>query len=116
MEFQFSISPSDEYSGLISFTIDWFALLAAQGNLKNLLQNHSSKASVLQHSDFFMVQFSHLYMTVGETIALTIETFVGKVMCLLFNTLSRFIIAIFSQERGIWPLLISQKREVSIHL
>ena len=91
--FIFSISPSDEYSGLISFRIDWFDLLAVQGTLKSLLQHHSSKASVFRHSAFFMVQLSHPYMTIGKTIALTIWTFISKVMSLLFNTLSRFVIA-----------------------
>jgi len=86
--FSFNISPSSEYSGLISFRIDWFDLLAVQGTLKQFLQHHSSKASVLQHSAF-MVQLSHPYMTTGKTIALTRWTFVGKVMSLLFNTLSR---------------------------
>ena len=83
--FSFSTSPSSEYSGLISFRIDWFDLFAAQGILKSLLQ-HNSKASVLQCSAFFMVQLSHLYMTIGKTIALTIRTFVGQVMSLLINT------------------------------
>ena len=78
--FSFSISPSNEYSWLISFRIDWFDLLAVQGTLKILIQNHSSKASIPWHSAFFMVQFSHLYMTTGKTIALTIWTFVGKVI------------------------------------
>ena len=82
----FSISPSNEYSGLISFRIDWFDLLAVQGTLKSLLQHHSSKAAILQHSAFFIVQLSHPYMTTGKTIALTIWTFVSKVMSLLFNT------------------------------
>ena len=85
--FSFSISPSNEYLGLISFRIDWFNFLIIQGTLKSLIQHHSSKSSVLWHSAFFMVQLSHLYMTTGETIALTIWTFVGKVMSLLFNTL-----------------------------
>ena len=84
--FSFSISPSSEYSGLISFKIDWFDLLAVQGTLKSLLQYHNSKASILWCSAFFMVQLSHPYMTTGKTIALTIQTFVGKVMSLLFNT------------------------------
>ena len=93
LEFHFSISPSNEYSGLISFRIDWFAaLLAVQRTLKSLLQHHSSKASVLQCSAFVMVQLSHLYMTTGKTIALTRWTFVGKVMSLLFNMLSRLVI------------------------
>ena len=85
----FSISPSNEYSGPISFRIDWLDLLAVQGTLKSLLQQHSSKASILQHSAFFMVQLSDPYMTTGKTIALTRWTFVGKVMSLLFNMLSR---------------------------
>ena len=80
----FSISPSNEYSGLISFRIDWFDLLAVQGTLKSLFQHHRLKASILQHSAFFMVQLSHLYMTIGKTIALTIWTFIGKMMSLLF--------------------------------
>ena len=83
--FSFSISPSNEYSGLISFRINWFVLLAVQGTLKSLLQHHSSKASILWHSVFFMVQLSHPYMTTGKTIALTRRIFVGKVMSLLFN-------------------------------
>ena len=81
--YNFSISPSNEYSGLISFRIDWFDLLAVQGTLKSLLQHHSSKASILQHSAFFMVQLSHLYMTTGKIIAWTRRTFVGKVMSML---------------------------------
>ena len=85
--FNFRISPSNEYSGLISFRIDWFYLLAVQGTLKSLLQNHSSKASTLRHSTFFIVQFSHPHMTTGKTIALSRWTFVGKVMSLLLNRL-----------------------------
>ena len=88
----FSISPSNEYSELISFRMDWLDLLAVQGTLKSLLQHHSSKASIL-HSAFFMVQASHLHMTTGKTIVLTIWTFVSKGMSLLFNILSRFVIA-----------------------
>ena len=88
--FSFNISPSNEYSGLISFRMDWLDLLAVQGTLKSLLQHHSSKASILQHSAFFTVQLSHPHMTTGKTIALTRWTFVGKVMPLLFNMLSRF--------------------------
>ena len=84
----FSINPSNEYSGLISFRIDWLNLLAVQGTLKSLLQHHSSKASILRRSAFFMVQLSHPYMTTGKTTALTRQTFVGKVTCLLFNMLS----------------------------
>ena len=91
--FSFSISPSNEYSGLISFRMDWLDLLAVQGTLKSLLQHHSSKASVLQCLAFFMVQLSHSYMTTGKMIALTRWTFVGKVMSLLFNMLSRLVIA-----------------------
>ena len=90
--FSISISPSNEYSGLISFRIDWFDLFAVQGTLKSLLQHHSLKASILQCSAFFMIQLSHLYMTTGKTMALTIWTFVSKVMSLLFNMLSRFVI------------------------
>ena len=84
--FSFRISASNEYSGLISFRIDWLDLLAVQGTLKSLLQHHSPKASILRHSVFFMVQLSHPYMTTRKTIALTIRIFVGKVMSLLFNT------------------------------
>ena len=91
MYWSFRISPSNEYSELISFRIDWFDLLAIQGALKNLLQHHSSKASVLQHSAFFMVRLSHSYMTTGKTIALTLQTFVSQVMPLLFNMLSNFV-------------------------
>ena len=90
--FSFSISPSNKYSGLIPFRMDCFDLLAVQGTLKSLLQHHSSKASVLQHSAFFTVQLSHPYMTTGKNIALTRRTFVGKVMYLLLNMLSRLII------------------------
>ena len=92
-------SPSNEYLGLISFRIDWFDLLAVQVTLKSLLQHHSSKASILQLSAFFMVQLSHLYMTTGKTIALTVWTFVGKVTSLLFNTLSRFVIAFLPRSK-----------------
>ena len=90
--FSFSISPSNEYPGLISFRIDWLDLLAIQGTLKSLLQHHSSKASILWHSPFFIVQLSHPYKTTGKTIALTRWTFVDKVMSLLFNMLSRLVI------------------------
>ena len=90
----FSISPN-EYSGLISFRIDWLDLLAVQGTLKSLLQHHSSKASILQHSAFFIAQLSQPYMTTGKTIALTRRTFVGTVMSLLFNMLSRLVMAFF---------------------
>ena len=90
--FSFNISPSNEHSGLISFRMDWLGLLAVQGTLKSLLQHHSSKASILQHSAFFIVHLSHPYMTTGKTIALTRQTFAGKVMSLLFNMLSRLVI------------------------
>ena len=103
--FSFSISiHHNEYSGLISFRIDWFDLLAAQGTLKSLLQHHGSKTSIFQHSAFFIVQVSHLYMITGKTIALIRRTFVGKVMSLLFNMLSRLIIAFLPRSRH---LLIS---------
>ena len=95
--FSFSISPSNEYSGLISFRIDWLDLLAVQGILKSFFQHHSSKASILQRSAFFMAQVSYPYMITGKTIALTRETFVCKVMSLLFNMLSRFVIAFKEQ-------------------
>ena len=97
--FSFSISPSNEYSGLISFRIDWLDLLAVQGTLKNLLQHHSLKASILRHSAFFIVQLSHPYMTTGKTIALTRWTFVGKVMSLLFNMLSRLVITFLPRNK-----------------
>ena len=97
--FSFSISPSNECSGLISFRINWLDLLAVQGTLKSLIQRYSSKASILRHSVFFLVQFSHPYMTTGKTIPLTIQTFVGKVMSLLFKMLSRFIIAFLPRSK-----------------
>ena len=90
--FSFTISPSNAYSGLISFRMDWLDLLAVQGTLKSLLQHYSSKASILQRSAFFTVQLSHPHMTTGKTIALTRRTFVGKVMSLLFNMLSRLVL------------------------
>ena len=102
--FHFSISPSNEYSGLISFMIDWFDLLAVQWTLKSLLQHHSSKASILWCSAFFTVQLSHPCMTTGKTIALTRRTFVSKVMSLIFNMLSRFVIAFLPRSKH---LLIS---------
>ena len=97
--FSFSISPSNEYSGLISFGKDWLDLLAVQGTLKSLLQHHSSKASILQRSAFFIVQLSHPYMTTGKTIALTRCSFVGKVMSLLFNILSRLVITFLPRSK-----------------
>ena len=98
--FSFSISPSNEYSGLISLRMDWFDLLAVQVTLKSLLQHHSSEASILQHSAFFMVQLSHSYMTTGKTIALTTWTFVSKVMSLLLNALSNFCHNFSSKEQA----------------
>ena len=97
--FSFSISPSNEYSGMISFRVDWLDLLAIQGTLKSLLQHHSSKASILQHSAFFILQLSHPYMTTGKTIALTRRIFVGKVMSLLLNMLSRLAIAFLPRSK-----------------
>ena len=102
--FSFNISPSNEHSGLISFRMDWLDLLAVQGTLKSLLQLHSSKASILRHSVFFIVQLSHPYMITGKAIALTRWTFVGKVMSLLFNMLSRLVIAFLPRNKH---LLIS---------
>ena len=102
--FSFGMSPSNEYSGLISFRMDWLDLLAVQGTLKSLLQHHSSKTSILWHSAFLIVQFSHPYMTTGKTIALTIWTFVSKAMSLLFNMLSRLVIDLLSRSKH---LLIS---------
>ena len=95
----FSISPSNEYSRLISFRMDWLALLAVQGTLRSLLQHHSSTASILHLSAFFIVQLSQPYMTTGKTIALTRQTFVGKVMSLLFNMLSRLVIAFLPRSK-----------------
>ena len=102
--FSYNISPSYEYSGLISFRIDWFNLLAVQGTLKSLLQHHSWKASILRCSAFFIVQLSHPYMTTGKTIALTRWTFVGKIISLLFNMLSRLVITFLPRTKH---LLIS---------
>ena len=96
--FSFSIGPSNEYSGLVSFRMDWLDLLAVQGTLKSLLQHHSREASILRCSAFLLVQLSHLHMATGKTIALTIWTFVGKVMSLLFNMLSRLVIT------GLFPM------------
>ena len=108
--FSFNTSLSNEHSGLISFRIDWLDLLAVQGTLKSLLQHHSSNPSILQHSAFFMVQLSHSYMTTGKTIALTRWTFVGKVMSLLFNMLSRLVIIFLPRSK---PLLISWLQSLS---
>ena len=104
MAFQLHICPPDEHSGLISFRMDWLDLIAVQGTLKSLLQHHSSKESILWHSAFFIVQLSHPYMTTGKTIAFTKWTFVDKVMSLLFNMLSRFVIAFLPRSKH---LLIS---------
>ena len=97
--FSFSISPSYEHPGLISFRMDWLDLLAVQGTLKSLLQHHRSKASILRRSAFFIVQLSHPYMTTGKTIALTRQTFVGKIISLLFNMLSRLIITFLLRSK-----------------
>ena len=104
--FSFSISPSNEYSGPISFRMDWLIFLAVQGTLKSLLQHHSSKASIPQYSAFFRVQLSQPYMTTGKTIAWTIQTFLGKVASLLFNTPSRFLTAFLPRSKR---LLTAQK-------
>ena len=109
--FNFSISPSSEYSRQISFRIDWLAILAIQGTLKSLLQYHSSKASILWHSAFFIVQLSHPHMTTGKTIALTRRTFVGKLMSLLFNMLSRLVITFLARSKH---LLISRLQLPSV--
>ena len=97
--FSFSISPSKEHPGLICFRMDWLDLLAVQGTLKSLLQHHSSKASILRNSAFFTVQLSHPYMTTGKTIALTRRTFVGKVMSLFFNMISRLVISFLPRSK-----------------
>ena len=97
--FSFNISPSNKYSGLISFRMDWLDLLAVQGTLKSLLQHHSSKESILRHSAFFTVQLSHLYVTTGKTMVLTRWTFVSKVMSLLFNMLSRLVMPFLSRSK-----------------
>ena len=111
-EFQLSASsPSKEYSGLISFRIDWLDLFAVQGTLKSLLQHHMSKASILQRSAFIIVQLSHLYITTGKTIALTRPSFVGKVMSLLFNMLSRLVITFLPRSKS---LLISWLQPPSV--
>ena len=110
--FSFSIRPSNEYSGLISFRIYWFDLLAVQGTLKSLLQHHSSKASMLRHSASFMAQLSHSYMTTGKTIALTCRTFVGKPMSLLFNMLSRLVIAFLPRSKHLLILWLQSTSTV----
>ena len=108
--FSFNISPSNENPGLISFRMDWLDLLSLQGSLKSLLQHHSSKASILQHSAFFTVQISHPYLTTGKTVALTRRTFVGKVMSLLFNMLSKLVIIFLPRSKR---LLISWLQSLS---
>ena len=105
--FSFSISPSNEYSGLISLRMDWLDPLAVQGTLKSLLQHHSSKASILQHSAFFMVQLPRLYKTTGKTIILTRWTFVGQVISLVFNVLSMLVIAFFPKEQGSFNFVVA---------
>ena len=121
--FSFNISPTNEHPGLISFRMDWLDLLAVQGTLKSLLQHHSSKASVLQFSVFFIVQLSHPYRTNGKTIALTRQTFAGKVMSLLFNMLSRLVITFFLRSKCLlisWlqspPAVILEHRKISLSL
>ena len=108
--FSFNISPSNEHPGLICFRMDWLYLLAVQGTLKSLLQHHSPKASILRHSAFFVVQCSHPYMTTGKTIALSRQTFLGKVMSLLFNMLSRLVITFLPRSKR---LLISWLQSAS---
>ena len=110
--FSFSISPSSKYSGLISFRIDWFDLLAVQGTLKSLLQHRSSKASILQHSAFFMVQLSRQYMTTGKTIVLTRPAFVGIVTSLLFNMLSRLVIDCLPRSKRLLVLWLQSPSAV----
>ena len=112
--FSFSISPFNVYSGLTFFRIDWLDLLAVQGTLKSLLQHHSSKASMIRCSAFFMVQLSHPYMTTGKTIALTRWTFVGKVMSLIFNMLSRLVIAFLSRSKHLLILWLESPSAVTL--
>ena len=108
--YRFSLSPSNEYSGLISFRINWFDLFSVQGTLKSLLQHHSSKTSIIWCSPFLMVQLAHLYMTTGKTSALITQTFVGKVMSLLFNMLSKFVIAFLFRTSGAGTLSLHFSR------
>ena len=110
--FSFSISPSNEHPGLISFRMNWLDLLAVQGTLKSLLQYHSSKASVLWHSAYFTVQLSHPYMTTGKTIALTRRTFVGKVLSLLFNMLSMLVITFIARSKRLLILWLQSPSAV----
>ena len=111
-----SISPSSDYSGLISFRIDWFVLLTVQGTIKSLLQHHSSKTSVLRRSAYFIVQLSHPYMTTGKTTALTIWIFISKVMSLLFNTLTRFVIAFLPKSKCLLISWLQSPSEVILEL
>ena len=113
MSLNFNISPSNEFSGLISFRMDLLDLLAVQGILKSLLQHHSSKASILECSAFFIVQLSHLYMTTGKTVALTKWTFVGEVMSLLFNILSRLVIAFLLRSKHLLILWLQSPSAVT---
>ena len=120
--FSFNISPSNEHSGLIYFRMHWLDLLAVQGTLKSLLQHHSSKASILQHSAFFIVQLSHPYMTTGKSTTLTRRTFVGKVMSLLFNILSRLVIIFLPRSKRLlisWlqspPAMILEPQNIVSH-
>ena len=112
--FSFSISPSNEYSGPISFRIDWFDPLAVQGTLKSLLQHHSSKASILWHSTFFIVQLSHSYVTTGKTMALTRWTFVSKAMSLFFNMLSRLVIAFLPRSKRLLISWLPSRKKLGI--
>ena len=112
--FSFGIIPSKKIPGLISFRMDWLDLLAVQGTLKSLLQHHSSKASILRLSDFFTVQFSHPYMTTGKTTALTRRTFVGKVMSLLLNTLSRLVITFLPRSKCLLILWLQSPSAVTL--
>ena len=114
--FSFSISPSNEYSGLISSRMDWLDLLAVQGTLKSLLQHHSSKASILQHSAFFIVQLSHPYMTTGKIVALTRGIFFGKVMSLLFHMLSRLVEAFLPRSKRLFILWLQSPPVVILEL
>ena len=114
--FSFNISPSNEHSGLLSFRMDWFDLLAVQETLKSFLQHHNSKTSILWHSAFFMVQLSYPYTTIGKTIGLTIWTYVGKIMSLLFNMLSRFAIAFLPRRKPILKWVIVSYQNTNIKL
>ena len=114
--FSFSISPSSEHPGLISFRMDWLDLLAVQRTLKSLLQHHSSKASILWHSAFFSVELSHPYMTTRKTTTLTIRTFVGKIMSLLFNTLSRFLVAFLPRSKRLLISWLQSQSRVILEL